>query len=66
MSTAAAPTTRDEVVEMIRKLPDDAAVADIMAALYARQAVEEGLRQLDHGQGIPHAEVMKRVAKWLA
>ena len=66
MSTATAPTTRDEVVEMIRKLPDDATLPDIMEALYARQAIEEGLRQLNAGQSVTHDDVMKSVSKWLA
>jgi predicted transcriptional regulator len=65
-STATAtPTTREAVIELIRKLPDDVTVADIMATLYTRHAIEEGMAQLDQGQGIPHDQVMARVAKWL-
>jgi predicted transcriptional regulator len=59
-------TTKDLVIEMIHRLPDDATVADIMAELYFRQKVDEGLRQLDAGQGIDHDEAKKRLAPWVS
>ena len=58
-------STKDAVLEMIRKLPDDVTVPDIMAEQYVRQQVDEGLRQLDAGQGVPHDEVKERLGKWL-
>lgn len=57
--------TKDAVLDMIRKLPEEATVDDIMYQLYVRQKVEEGLRELDAGEGIPHDEVKKEVAQWL-
>jgi hypothetical protein len=59
-------STRDAVIEMIKKLPEDASVSDIMAELYFRQKVDEGLRQLDAGQGIPNADAVKQLSKWLS
>jgi ABC-type uncharacterized transport system ATPase subunit len=56
---------KGQVIQMIQDLPDDASVKDIMAQLYFRYQVEEGLRQLDERKGIPHEEVEKRMAKWL-
>jgi predicted transcriptional regulator len=58
-------TTKDAIIEMIRRLPDDASVADIMAELYFRQKVDEGLRQLDAGQALDHAQAKDRLASWL-
>jgi len=58
-------STKEAVLEMIRKLPDDVTVPDIMAELYVRQQVDEGLRQLEAGEGVPHEEVKERLAKWL-
>ena len=49
-------TTKDAVIEMIRQVPDDATVADIMAELYLRQKVDQGLQELDSGQGLEHEE----------
>lgn len=58
-------TIKEAVLEMISRMPDDASVADIMAELYFRQKVDEGLRQLDDGEGITHQEAKSRLAKWL-
>lgn len=59
-------STKEMVIEMIQRLPDDVTVSDIMAELYFRQKVDEGLRQLDAGEGIPHEEAKQRLAPWLA
>jgi len=59
-------TIKQSVIEMIERLPDDSSVEDIMAELYFRQKVDEGLRQLDAGEGIEHEEARQRLAKWLS
>jgi len=56
---------KDEVIKMIQNMPEETSVEDIMAELYFRYQVDEGLKQLDEGQGILHEEVEKRMAKWL-
>ena len=58
-------TTKDAIIELIRKLPDDVTVDDVMQELYVRRSIEEGLKELDEGNGIPHDEVKRRLAKWL-
>jgi predicted transcriptional regulator len=58
-------TTKQAVMEMIERMPDDTSVEDIMAELYFRQKVDEGLRQLDAGEGIDHEEAKRRLGKWL-
>ena len=50
---------------MIQSMPEDISLEDIMAELYFRCQVDEGLRQLDEGKGFPHEEVEKRLGKWL-
>ena len=59
-------STKDAVIEMIRRMPDTATVPDIIAELYLRQKVDEGLQQLDANEGISHEEATRRLAKWLA
>lgn len=56
---------KDQVIKMIQDMPEDVSVEDIMAELYFRYQVDEGLQQLDEGKGIPHEKVEKRMAKWL-
>jgi hypothetical protein len=58
-------STKEAVIEMIRKMPDTATVPDIMAELYVRQKIDEGLQQLDGNHGVPHEEATRRLAKWL-
>jgi hypothetical protein len=58
-------TIKDEVIQMIKKMPEDISVEDIMAELYFRYQVDEGLGQLDEGSGIPHEEIERRMAKLL-
>jgi len=58
-------TVKEQVIEIIQQMPSDTNVSDIMAELYFRQKVDEGLKELDSGKGIPHKEVKGRLKKWL-
>ena len=52
---------KEAVIDFIKRLSDDVTVPDIMAQLYFRQLVDEGLRQLDTGEGIPHEEAKRQL-----
>ena len=52
---------KEEIIRMIQDMPKDISVEDIMAELYFRYQVDEGLKQLDEGKGIPHEEIEKRM-----
>ena len=56
---------KEKVIQMIRSLPDNVSVDDIMAELYFKLQVDAGLRELDQGKGISHEDVEKRMSKWL-
>jgi len=49
------------MVEVIRKLPADATVDDAIEQLVFLAKIEEGLAQLDRGEGVPHDEVKRRL-----
>lgn len=53
--------TRDHMVEVIRELPADATVEDAIERLVFLAKIEEGLAQLDRGEGVPHEEVKRRL-----
>ena len=53
--------TRDQMVQAIRELPPDASVDDAIERLVFLAKIEEGLAQLDRGDGIPHDEVKRRL-----
>ena len=50
---------------MIRKLPGNVTVADVMSKLYFRQKVDQGLHELGEGKGVPHDQARDRLQKWL-
>ena len=58
-------TTKEAILELIRKLPDSVTVEDVMAELYFRQKVDQGLHELDGGSGTPHDQARARLQKWL-
>ncbi|HEX5635902.1 MAG TPA: hypothetical protein VFY78_02350 [Gammaproteobacteria bacterium] len=43
------------------KLPEQATFDDAMYALYVRQKIDNGLKQLDEGRGIPHEQVKRKI-----
>jgi hypothetical protein len=47
--------------ELIDQLPESVSWDDLMYELYVKQNIEEGLKELDEGRGIPHAEVKRRL-----
>jgi hypothetical protein len=59
-------TIKDNVIEMIRRMPDDTTVEDIMAELYVRQKIDAGLQQLDSGQTLTQEQVEQRLSEWLS
>lgn len=63
MSTATTP--KETALQVISRLPDDASPEEIIAELCLRRQVQQGLDELDRGQGITHDEVKQRLAKWL-
>ena len=60
-----AMTTKEEILQVVNYLPDDASIKDAMYRLLFLAKIERGLQQADAGQTIPHSEVKERMAKWL-
>jgi predicted transcriptional regulator len=58
-------TTKEEVVQVVQALPNDASIEDAMERPFLSAKVERGLRQAAAGELIPHEKVKERVAKWL-
>lgn len=58
------PTQKDEAIKFISKLPDDSTMDEIMAELYFKQQVEEGLRVAEEGGVYTHEQVKNMVKEW--
>jgi predicted transcriptional regulator len=57
-------STKDILLEVAEKLPPDATLVDAIYELEFRQAVEQGLAELDRGEGIPIEQVKSKIAEW--
>jgi predicted transcriptional regulator len=55
-------TEKQRAIDAIRSLPEQATIEDAIERLCLIAKIEEGLRQADAGQLIPHDEVKKRFA----
>jgi predicted transcriptional regulator len=53
-------TTKERILEALQGLAPDATVDDAIERLVFLARVEEGLAQLDAGQGVPHEDVKRR------
>ncbi len=58
-------TVKDAVISLVRDLPDDVSIDEIMYHLYVKQKILHGKQQLDAGQSHPHDEVKELAKKCL-
>lgn len=59
-------TAKQEVNELLNRLPDDCSLEDIQYHLYVLQKIERGLKDAEEGRVYTQEEVVKRMSKWLA
>jgi predicted transcriptional regulator len=52
--------TKDRIIQAMQELPADATYDDAIERLVFLAKVEEGLAELDAGQGISHEEIKRR------
>ena len=58
-------TTKEEILELMEQLPEDATIEDAIEKLVVLYKIQQGLKQLDKGQGISQEEAKKRIRQWL-
>ncbi len=58
-------TVKQEVSELLKRLPEDCSLEDIQYHLYVLQKVERGLQDVKEGRTYTQEEVEKLMAKWL-
>ena len=57
---------KQEVRNLLNRLPDDCSLEDVQYHLYVLQKVERGLKDTAEGRVYTQEEVEKMMAKWLA
>jgi len=58
-------TAKDQVQHILEMLPEDASLEDIQYHIYVRQKIQQGLDDAESGRVVTHAEVQRRLAKWI-
>jgi predicted transcriptional regulator len=59
-------TQKQLVLEAIKELPEETSLHDIAERIEFLAAIQKGIDELDRGEGIPHEEVKRQLASWLA
>ena len=60
---------KEEIIDLIKKLPPDVTIDDIMYHLYVKKKILAGIKDIEQDNVIPHEQVMKnakkRLEQWL-
>ncbi len=59
-------TVKDKVLKAVEEMSPDVTFEEVMERLYFLYKVEQGLKQVEAGDIISHAEAKKRIKKWQA
>ena len=55
---------KQDVIQFVQGLPDDYSIDEIIAELYFKQQVEEGLRDIAEGRLYSHDQIKNMVREW--
>lgn len=58
-------TTKEAVISLVKKLPENSTLEDIMEHLYVKQKILKGQKQLETGQFYTHEEAKEVMEEWL-
>ena len=56
-----AQTAKQKILEAVERLPEDATLEDAIERLCFLSKVEEGLRQSNAGESVPHQEAIRQL-----
>ena len=57
-------SVKEILLEVAEKLPPEATLDDAIHELEFRQAVQQGLNELDRSEGVPLEQVKAKIAEW--
>ncbi len=59
------PTVKEDVRQILDRLPDDTTYEDVQYHLFVRQRIQRGLEELNSGRTVTQQDVEQRMQKWL-
>ena len=57
-------TAKEEVLELLDQLPEDASLEDIQYRIYVRQKIQNGLGAGREGNVVSQEAIERRMARW--
>jgi hypothetical protein len=57
-------SSKELVLELVRKLPDEASMLDIAREIEFAAGVREAMSEFDQGEGIEAEELLREIPKW--
>lgn len=57
-------TAKEEVMQILKDLPDSSTLEEIQYHLYVRQKIQRGQKDIEEGRTYTQDEVEKRMDKW--
>ncbi|HBR22485.1 MAG TPA: hypothetical protein DD713_07985 [Nitrospiraceae bacterium] len=58
-------TIKEAILSMVKEMPDNATLEDVMESLYVKQKILKGKKQLETGQFYTHEEAKGIMKEWL-
>ena len=58
-------TVKQEVSNLLTRLPDDCSLEDVQYHIYVLQKIERGMKDVAEGRVYTQEEVEKKMSKWL-
>ena len=59
-----AQTLKQEALESLQRLPDNADIDEIMYRLYVLDKIRKGQEAVEHGHTINHEDVRREIEQW--
>jgi len=57
-------TAKQEAIETIQRLPDNAPLDEIVYRLYVLNKVQQGMKDVNEGRGISSEELAHEIEQW--
>lgn len=58
-------TIKESVIAIVKEMPENVTLEDIMESLYVKQKIIKGQSQLESGQFYTHEEAKEILKEWL-
>lgn len=64
MDSIGHPSVKEEIISLIKTLPDDITLNEIMYHIYVKQKIQKALKDIEDGKTYSHEEVKEMAKKW--